>query len=814
TPMVLTPAAVREPVTSAQALTYDAVIAGLIDQVTLAKVETYEKNLSGVNPVTIGGSSYTIATRYNNSGIPISKATQYVYEFMQGLGLAVSYHDWSLSGYTGRNVIGQITGATQPNEIVLITAHLDDMPSGTTAPGADDNASGCVGVMLGAELLKQQQFKRTVRFAFFTGEEQGVLGSNVYSDLVYGNGDNIVAVYNMDMISYDAIGLPYLRLHTRTTSNPGYPGDLAIANTFIDVVNTYGLSSGLSPIITADGESRSDHASFWSNGYSAILGIEDHINDMTPYYHTTSDTVSTLNWTYFVNFVKAAVGTASHLALRDDGAISANFSGAPTSGAVPLTVNFTDLSVGATSWSWNFGDSGTSTARNPSHTYTSTGLYTVTLTASNASGSDVMTKTDYITVTPPAAPVAAFTASATNITVGNSVTFTDQSTNNPTSWSWTFEGGTPATSTSQNPTVTYNTPGVFNVTLVASNAQGSDTEAKVDYITVSEVPYCASQGSNYSMEWIARVTVGSMDNSSGAAGYTDFTSITCNLTGGTSASVSLYPGFSSSTYSEYWKIWIDYNGDHDFLDTGEEEFSGYGTSTVSGSFTVNSGIDIVTRMRVSMKYSAYPTSCETFSYGEVEDYTANIVSGTGNLPPTANFTFTTNGLTATFTDASTDSDGSVVAWSWNFGDGGTSTLQNPVHTYASAGTYNVTLTVTDDDGAQNAITKPVTVSTTQMYVYNISQTITKVSKKYKSTAVVTIRDTNNAAVANATVYVTWSGVVTGSTSGVTNTSGNVTFTSALVNKTGPFTITVTNVTHATIPYNSALNIETSDTASY
>ncbi len=815
TPMVLTPVG-REPEASAQALTYDAVIAGMLDQVTQAKVETYEKNLSGVNPVNIGGSSYTIATRYTNSGIPISKATQYVYEFMQGLGLTVSYHDWSLSGYTGRNVIGQITGSTQPNEIVLITAHLDDMPSGATAPGADDNASGSVGVMLSAELLKQQLFKRTVRFVFFTGEEQGLLGSDAYSDLVYGNGDNIVAVYNMDMISYDAVGLPYLRLHTRTTGNPGYTGDLAIANTFVDVVNTYGLSSGLSPIIIADGESRSDHASFWGNGYYGILGIEDHIDDMTPYYHLTTDTVSTLNWTYFVNYVKASVGTASHLALRDDGTLIGDFVGYPTSGAVPLTVNFTDLSIGATSWSWNFGDSGTSTLKNPTHTYNAVGVYTVSLTVSNASGSDIITKADYITVTPPAAPVAAFTASATNITVGSSVTFTEQSANNPTSWSWTFEGGTPAASTDRNPTVTYNTPGTFDVTLIASNAQGSDTEAKVDYIDVAEVPYCSSQGNTYSMEWIARVKVGTMDNSSGAAGYTDFTGITCNLTGGTSASVSLYPGFSSSTYSEYWKIWIDYNGDHDFLDTGEEEFSGYGTSTVSGSFTVNPGIDVVTRMRVSMKYAAYPTSCETFSYGEVEDYTANIVSGTGNLPPTANFTFTTNGLTATFTDTSTDSDGAVVAWSWNFGDGGTSTLQNPVHIYAAAGTYNVTLTVTDDDGAANPITKPVTVTapSVQMYVYSIVQTITKVSKKYKSTAVVTIKDTNSAAVANATVYITWSGVVTGSTSGVTNSSGQVTFTSALVNKTGPFTITVTNVTHATIPYNSALNNETSDTASY
>jgi vibriolysin len=492
----------------------------------------------------------------------------------------------------------------------------------------------------------------------------------------------------------------------------------------------------------------------------------------------------------------------------------ANFSASLLAGGIPMTTTFTDLSQAASSWLWNFGDGQTSTLKNPTHTYTTIGTFTVTLTATNQFGSDDEVKVNYITTTAPQPPIANFTASTTSTFLNQSVTFTDTSLENPTSWSWTFEGGTPATSTAQNPVVTYTTVGTFDVTLVVTNAQGSDTETKVNYINVAEKPYCASKGNTYSMEWIAGVQVGTMNNTSGAAGYTDFTNITCNLTGGTTPSVVLTPGFSGGVWTEYWKIWIDYNDDHDFDDTGEDEFSGYGTSVVSGSFTVNPGIDKVTQMRVSMKYAAYPTSCETFSYGEVEDYTANVVSGGANLPPTANFTFATNGLTATFTDTSTDSDGTVVAWSWNFGDGGTSTLQNPVHTYATAGTYNVTLIATDNDGAQNSITKPVTVSTAQMYVYSIVQTITKVSKKYKSTAVVTIRDTNNAAVANATVYITWSGVVTGSTSAVTNSSGQATFTSSSVNKTGPFTITVTNVTHASIPYNSGLNIETSDTASY
>ena len=84
--------------------------------------------------------------------------------------------------------------------------------------------------------------------------------------------------------------------------------------------------------------------------------------------------------------------------------------------------------------------------------------------------------------------VADFSATATSVSEGGVVSFTDLSINEPTSWAWTFSGGTPANSTAQNPTVTYNTAGTFNVTLVATNAAGSDTETKTGYITITSAP--------------------------------------------------------------------------------------------------------------------------------------------------------------------------------------------------------------------------------------------------------------------------------------------------------------------------------------
>jgi hypothetical protein len=233
---------------------------------------------------------------------------------MQALGLAVSYHDWSLGGYTNRNVVGEEVGLTRPQEIVLVTAHLDDMPSWFRAPGADDNASGSVGVLVAADIMSRYRFERTVRFVLFTGEEQGLFGSHAYADEVFAAAENVVAVYNMDMIAWDESDGPTLRLHTRTTSNPGYPADLAIANLFSDVLNTYGLASSLTPTIDPDGIPYSDHAAFWDQGYSAILAIEDDESDFNPYYHTINDTLDRLNMTYFTNYVKASVGTAAHLA--------------------------------------------------------------------------------------------------------------------------------------------------------------------------------------------------------------------------------------------------------------------------------------------------------------------------------------------------------------------------------------------------------------------------------------------------------------------------------------------------------------------
>ncbi|MCP4149216.1 MAG: PKD domain-containing protein, partial [bacterium] len=353
---------------------------------------------------------------------------------------------------------------------------------------------------------------------------------------------------------------------------------------------------------------------------------------------------------------------------------TAGFTGAPLSGSTPLTVNFTDQSLDATTWAWDFGDTDSSTEQSPSHTYTSIGTYTVSLTVTNSYGNDTETKTSYITVVAPQPPVADFTASATAIYEGQSIDFTDISTNSPTSWAWTFAGGTPASSTEQNQSVSFAAAGTYTIALTASNAAGNDTETKTDYITVTVEPieYCVSQGNNSTYEWIGNVTVGSLNNTSGAADYTDFTSITTNYSAGSDYAVSLTPEFSDATYQEFWKIWIDFNVDGDFDDAGEEVFSqGLSSTTVTGTLTIPSGVECLTRMRVSMKYNGEQTStCESFSFGEVEDYTVNITDGGTVDPPVAEFTANTTtieiGQSVNFSDLSTNSP---TSWLWTFAGG-------------------------------------------------------------------------------------------------------------------------------------------------
>ncbi|MEP7377971.1 MAG: PKD domain-containing protein [Chloroflexota bacterium] len=391
----------------------------------------------------------------------------------------------------------------------------------------------------------------------------------------------------------------------------------------------------------------------------------------------------------------------------------ANFSFAQQPGT--LTVNFTDTSTGVpTSWGWNFGDGTSSTLQNPSHTYAASGSHSVSLTAANSGGPGTVTKT--VTVSLPA-PVADFTFAQQS--GGTTVNFTDASTGSPTSWNWDFGDG--ASSTQQNPSHVYLLSGNYNVTLNASNAGGSTSVNKSVSVVIPPPPpfadftsaqqagtltanfHDASIGSPASWNWDfgdgGSSTERNPTHTYVAPGDYTVTLTASNLGGSDSEtkSVTVLPippvaDFSfaqqantlavmftdvSSGSPTSW-IWDFGDGASSSVQHPSHIYAGGGNYTVK--LTATNGGGSGSQMKTVMVV-ALPVA----NFSQVQQ------------PGT---------LTVNFSDSST---GSPTGWSWDFGDGGSSSQQNPAHTYASAGSYSVTLTATNAGGTDSE-TKLVSVS--------------------------------------------------------------------------------------------------------
>ena len=303
--ITLTPKPLPAPPTetlSPEVIVPDPFIQEMIDQVDSAQVNTYDRQLAGELPVWVDDAWYTITSRHTYSGTPIQKTTHYVGQHMAGLDLDVEYHVWNAT--TNPNVIGELPGLTNPDDIFIIGGHLDDV---NNTPGADDNASGSVATLIAADILTQYQWGCTLRFAFWTGEEQGLLGSEVYAQRASQLGENIVGYLNLDMIAYNTIGSqPGIDL----IYNPNMPLTHDLALLFSDVVDAYEIN--LIPDIRSSLSGGSDHSSFWNEGYTAILAIEDQ-GDFNPEYHGPGDTPANNDLAYFTNFVKASIGTYAHM---------------------------------------------------------------------------------------------------------------------------------------------------------------------------------------------------------------------------------------------------------------------------------------------------------------------------------------------------------------------------------------------------------------------------------------------------------------------------------------------------------------------
>ena len=363
------------------------------------------------------------------------------------------------------------------------------------------------------------------------------------------------------------------------------------------------------------------------------------------------------------------------------------------------------------------------------------------------------------------APVAAFTTNGTT-TCSGCVQFTDASQNLPTSWLWTFGDG--ATSTLQNPNHCYPAPGTFTVQLQATNAAGTTTSAATTIVYNNLAPVaasCSPQTTSYYANYgITRFRLGSIDNASadGSAGYQDFscpqrTDLTLNVN---------YPLLitTGGVNPHDIRVYLDKNNDG-VLTTSELIYQSLNTPTPGATSTLNlaaAGIILNQPLRLRVVADAIGSAagpCTAPTSGQAEDYTVVVRANTA--PPVA--AFSTNYVAGTcvnpilFTDFSTNGP---TAWAWTFGDGGTSTLQNPSHQYLASGTYTVTLTATNTNGANtvtraNAVT--VSVPCLAYCASNGSGGTSQGGQQFPSQLFIT-----NVGVANAApVYANTTGVATG-----------------------------------------------------
>ena len=201
-------------------------------------------------------------------------------------------------------------------------------------------------------------------------------------------------------------------------------------------------------------------------------------------------------------------------------------------------------------------------------------------------------------------------------------------------------------------TITFNpsATGLRTASVSIANDDSDEDPYTFDIQGTGTITYCGSNGNNTNDEYIGRVQLNTIDNASGvgatSTGYSDFTGISTDLNSNTAYTVTITPTWTGAVYNEGYSIWIDYNQNGVFTDAGEQIFTQAATTAtpVSGGFTVpGTALGGNTRMRVSMKYNGIPTECESFGYGEVEDYTINILSSVPEINIQGNVTTIADG---------------------------------------------------------------------------------------------------------------------------------------------------------------------------
>ncbi|MCI4668479.1 MAG: PKD domain-containing protein [Bacteroidia bacterium] len=408
-------------------------------------------------------------------------------------------------------------------------------------------------------------------------------------------------------------------------------------------------------------------------------------------------------------------------------------------GCAPISVSFTDLTSGfatVTAWEWDFGDGLTSTDQNPTHIYANDGLYTVTLTVTDANGcQQSIVKNDYIRLS---RPRAIFTSNAGVSCPPQAVQFTDLSISDTTiSYSWNFGDGSPL-SNQANPLHTYFGADTFDVRLIVTNLFGcSDTVTRPQHVITQDPPNSSFTVSDSAVCVPANIVFTSTSSGNDGASVVAFQWDFGTGSGANSASTSFAytnPGTYTASLvaiddngcrdTSYKNITIFPNPNVDFIagDTvGCSVTSIQFTDLTSGTFlpvswnwdfgdgTNGTGQNPVHTYFTDGTYTVSLTATDVNGCSASEVKTNYIVLDHPNAAFSSSGLNGCPGTTFTFTDNSSSIQ-SIASWSWDFGDGSPlGTAQNPNHLYTSPGNYTVSLVITDILGCTDTISQTIPI---------------------------------------------------------------------------------------------------------
>ncbi len=477
---------------------------------------------------------------------------------------------------------------------------------------------------------------------------------------------------------------------------PGATNRIMIAGSnhiFYDVSNTnFTITAGTpettlptAPTLTASGTTSTSTVLSWSGAFDnvAVTGYNIYRNavligsSISSPYTATGLTAST---TY--TFTVRAKDADNNLSVPSNAVNVTTLTPDTTPPSAPV-LSASGTTSTSTNLSWtvatdNIAVTGYEVYRNSiliGSTTTATTFNVTGLTASTAYAFNVKAKdaagnlsvnsntVNVTTLAPDTTPPSAPTLSACGTTSTSTVLSWSGATDNIAVTGYDiYQGATLIGSVATSPTtITGLTPlTAYTFKIRAKDAANNiSVDSNIVSITTMQFTYCTSQGNSIADESIGNVQLGTINNSStGGTGYTNFNCISTNLVLGSTNTITITPFWTSTVFNEAYAVFIDYNRDGDYIDAGETVYTRTATTAtpISGSFTVPNNVLFIgsTSMRVSMKYygaagSVSPTACETFDFGQVEDYTVNIVTDT--IPPSAPV-LSASGTTITTTNLS------------------------------------------------------------------------------------------------------------------------------------------------------------------